>query len=162
MLLNQSFFSLSWFQNQHSLLCFIFACTLRFLVFLFFFTFPSCTTARSSQSFCTWWLKWGNPMPEEKCKQARELLGPRAPHLFFLGSLADVFKWEKLGCKCSFPVKTGFPFEEYFVWETNCPFPKLTLPKKQSAESGAPPPPRHCWGISCINGTWEKLGLGFR
>lgn len=113
MLLNQSFFSLSWFQNQQSLLCFVFACTLRFQVFLFFFTFPSRTTARSSQSFYTWWLNWGNPMPEENCNQARELPRPQVPHLFFLGSL-DVFKGEKLGCNCSFPLKTVFSFEEYF------------------------------------------------
>ena len=159
-------------QYQHSSVYFIVVCTLRFLVFLSFFRFSSCIAARSSQSFYIWWLKWGNPTPEEDCNQARELLRPQVPQLLFLGSIADVFKWEKCGFKCKvFLWKLFFPLKSTLSGRQICPSLKLTLTKKQSAESGAPPRSRRyptgfrvslTSGISCMNSAQKKVGLGFR
>lgn len=69
---------------------FVSACILTFLVFLFFFRFPSYTTAPGVPSLSIYCDSLGNSYPR----------GLMRPQLLFLGSIPNVFKWEKLGCQC--------------------------------------------------------------
>lgn len=53
--------------------------------------------------------QWGNPVPEQDSEQGQGLLRPQEPRLLFPGSIAHVFKWEKLGFTCKvFLWKLGF------------------------------------------------------
>lgn len=155
MLLNHSFFSVS--RYQHPVVPFVSACTSTFMVFLFFFRFPSCTTARSSQSFykCD---SLGNSY------SSRDLMRPQ---LLFLGSIPNVFKWENLGFKCKvFLWKLFFPFEKYFEREICSSL--LPLAIKQSVSQGDLLQVLSCWLQSpCLLGfpAWtaqKRLQVGFR
>lgn len=141
MLLNHCFLSLSL--NTSILWYLLFLCMLTFLVFLFFFRFPSCLLPGVPSLF-VYCDSLGNSYSSK---------GLMRPQLLFLGSIPNVFKWEKLGFKCKvFLWKLFFfPFEKHS--ERQICSPLLTKKQSVSQETCC----RHCPAGCSLPDFWDSM-----